>query len=214
MLLLSVLAVSSYAVCVEEAKESKSEETKVTKKIGIPAKVAVVKFEGIADFANPEKSESFEFRDKMATLSAELTKRAEKVQKLQTTFQKKLEEAQRLNKTDDDTTAELMKLKSELKIDGEAFQKWQQSTLGKFQAEFSEKMSAAVEKIAKEQGWTVVIPGPVLYSAPECDITADVVKKLNSDYRAEQRAEKFKGETKKTTAEKVKAESQKITTEN
>lgn len=201
MLFLTVLAVTSYAIRAEEIKEAKAEEVKVTKKLGIPAKVAVVNFDGIANVMEPEKSESFEFRDKMATIAKELEKRATKLRDLQTTFQKKLEEAKRNNKTDDDTTAELMKLQSELKIDGEAYQKRQQETLGKFQAEFMEKMHAAVEKIAKEQGWNLVFPGPALYAAPECDITADVVKKLNNDYRAEQRAEKFKAE-KKTEAKK------------
>lgn len=197
-----MLALTSYALQAEPAKESKATEVKETKKMGIPSKVAVVSFEGIADFANPEKSESFEFRDKMAVIAKELEKRGTKLRDMQTTFQKKLEEAKRNNKTDDDTTAELMKLQSELKIDGEAFQKYQTNTLGKFQAEFGEKIRAAVEKIAKEQGWNMVVPGPALYAAPECDITADVVKKLNNDYRAEQRAEKFKAETKKADAKK------------
>lgn len=198
IVLVSVLALTSYAFC----NETKPADVKETKKMGIPTKVAVVSFEGIADFANPEKSESFEFRDKMATITKELEKRGTKLRDMQTTFQKKLEEAKRNNKTDDDTTAELMKLQSELKIDGEAFQKYQTNTLGKFQAEFGEKIRAAVEKIAKEQGWNMVVPGPALYAAPECDITADVVKKLNSDYRAEQRAEKFKAESKKADAKK------------
>jgi Skp family chaperone for outer membrane proteins len=164
-------------------------DVKEVKKTAIAAKLAVVDFQKIINFDVPEESSSLEWRDLMADLEKKLKPRITKLQDKQAKLQKRAQETQ--GKMDDDINAELMKMQNEIEIDAKAYQTYSQKALGEVQNQFGEKVRLVVQAVAQEQGWTHVLPGPLLYVLESCDITNDVVDRLNKNYRTEQRAKKF-----------------------
>jgi|GEM_PF-2317457 len=161
------------------------------KKTAIVSKVAVVDFTDM--FNDPKESKSLEWQKLMGDAEEKIKPRLESLQKKQTEFQKKAKDAQIKGQAnmDEDTMAQLTKLEHDIQVDAKAYQAYSQKLMGEMQAQFGEKVTAVVKAVAKEQGWTHVLPGPLLYVDPACDITEDVVERLNSEYRAEQRAKKF-----------------------
>lgn len=161
------------------------------KKTPIVAKVAVVDFQKIINFDDPSGSASLEWRDIMAELEKKLKPRMNKLQDMQTKLQKDAKEAREQMKNDDDTAARLMKMQNDIEIDAKSYQSFSQKALGEVQTQFGEKVKSVVEEVAAEQGWTHVFPGPLLYSLESCDITNDVIERMNKNYREELRKKKF-----------------------
>lgn len=159
-----------------------------------PTIVAVFDFQGIVNFDDPTKSDSLEWRDIMTDLEKNLKPRLDKLQKKQEKLQKLAKELQG-GRPDEDKVAEAAQLESSLKIEAQAYQNHSQKELQKVQGQFGEKVRLTVEKVAQQEGVDIVIPGPVLYVREKCDITKKVIERLNNDYRAEQRAKKFKADS-------------------
>lgn len=182
--LLSLLLVSVTVQQLHAAQEK-------TKRVPVVAKVAVVDFQKIINFDEPAGSASLEWRDIMGELEKKLKPRLEKIQNMQTKLQKEVKEAREQMKTDDDTGARLTKLEHDIQVDAKAYQSYSQKELGEVQTQFGEKVKSVIEEVAAEQGWTHVLPGPLLYSLGSCDITDDVVERLNNNYRVELRKKKL-----------------------
>lgn len=161
------------------------------KKAAIPAKVAVVDFQKIINFENPDDSASLEWRDLTKELEKKLKPRVEDIQKKQMKLQKMAQEAQSKANIDVSTKTQIQQLQIEVENEYKAYQEYSQQALGEVQNQFGEKVRVVVQKVAQEQGWTHVFPGPLLYVLESCDITNDTVKALNDQYRTEQRAKKF-----------------------
>lgn len=161
------------------------------KKTPVVAKVAVVDFQKIINFDEPAGSASLEWRDIMAELEKKLKPRMNRLQDMQAKLQKDAKEAREQMRNDDDTAARLMKMQNDIEIDAKSYQSYSQKALAEVQTSFGEKVKAVVEEVAAEQGWTHVFPGPLLYSLASCDITDDVVERMNKNYREELRKKKF-----------------------
>jgi len=166
-------------------------------KKAVVSKIAVIDYQKVADFEQPEQSASLEWRDLIADLKKDLDKRATKIREKQTELQKKSKQAEEARDNDEDTRAHLMKLQNEIEIDVKSYQSYSGKVVQEMQGKFGEKVKDAAQEIAQEQGWTHVIPGPLVYASPESDITDEVIERLNKKYRSDQRAKKF-AKTEKT----------------
>lgn len=163
-------------------------------KKAIVTKDAVVNFQKIINFDDPKDAASLEWQDLMAELEKKLKPRLTKLQDMQAKFQKDQKEAIEQNKfNDEDIIARLAKLKNDIEVDAKAYQAYSQKLMAEAQMQFGEKVVAVAKEIALEQGWTRVdaLSGQTLWVSEACDITDDVVERMNKNYRAEQRAKKF-----------------------
>ncbi len=160
-------------------------------KKAVVAKIAVVNFEEIVNFEDPSKSKAIEWADRMTKLEQSLRPQISKIQDKENTLKAKLQKAQAEKSQDEEVKADLMRLKNDIEIEAEKYKKVSAKRFEDERAQFGDKIQKVVQVVAKEQGWTHVLPGPLLFAVPECDITSDVIEQLNKEFRAEQRAKSF-----------------------
>ena len=104
-----------------------------------------------------------------------------------------------MDASDPQQMAKAMKEQSALDIDAKLAQQEYQTRMGTMQTDFLKEVQAAIQELASEFEWDIVIPvdKKSSYVTSKVDVTEKIIKRLNDKYRAKQRAKKFADSSKK-----------------
>lgn len=135
----------------------------------------------------------------------------EEVEKAQIDFEKRIADLQR-EKEDFNTRAkgagsaaerelakDLAKKQKNIEIEERSLQMELQQKEQEMQQKIAQKVDAAIEVIAKAQGWDAVFP-KFFYASKDIDLTNAVAEQMNKDYKKEKAAAKLKKDGAKAPA--------------
>lgn len=170
------------------------------------ALVRLVVYDQEAVFGQDERGmhRCFELQDRIDTLNREFEKRRTDLRERGRNL-KNLYQDQDMNAGDPHQVAKAMKEQSALDIDAKLAQQEYQTRMGQMQGEFLKEVYSAIQELAEEFEWDVVLPidKKSAYATSKVDVTDKIIKRLNEKYRAKQRAKKFSESTKKDSAAKA-----------
>ena len=135
----------------------------------------------------------------------------EEVEKAQADFEKRIADLQR-EKEDFNARAknsgssaerelakDLAKKQKNIEIEERALQMELQQKEQEMQQKIAQKVDAAIEVVAKAQGWDAVFP-KFFYASKDIDLTNAVAEQMNKDYKKEKAAAKLKKDGAKAPA--------------
>lgn len=128
-----------------------------------------------------------QWKDKTATIQAEIDSRAKNIETMKINGQKKQEQMQNMRGTASDNALEkvqkeILQLSNEVRFEEEALQNFAQNAMQKAQMEILQAIEEATAILASERNIDLIQAGPVLFASPKIDITSDVVALMNEQY--------------------------------
>jgi hypothetical protein len=141
-----------------------------------------------------------EYEDKKSKIDREAEKLDHELQQRSRTLQQAMMEERNTPQMNPSHMAKLAKEQNALQIDADFLQKEYSAQVAKLQAEMEDKIKEVIDELREELGVGGIEAADFKSSSysDDLDITKMVIKKLNDQYRAEQRAKKFGAEAAKS----------------